>query len=59
VLADGRKVGRISSAAWSPDFGTNVAIGMIRVTHWEPGTDLVVETPDGVRTATVQPHFWN
>ena len=58
VLENGKKVGRISSAAWSPDHDTNVAIGMIRMTHWDPGTELVVEVPDGTRTATVQPGFW-
>ncbi len=54
VFADGERIGRVSSATWSPDFQTNVAIGMIRMTHWEPGTPVVVETPDGVRAATVK-----
>lgn len=54
VYADGERVGRITSAAWSPDFGTNVAIGMIRMTHWKNGTRVEVETPDGMRTATVR-----
>ena len=31
-------VGRVTSAAWSPDMGTNVGIGMVRMTHWKPGT---------------------
>ncbi|MEL7253512.1 MAG: dimethylsulfoniopropionate demethylase [Pseudomonadota bacterium] len=51
-------VGRISSAAWSPDFNTNVAIGMIRMTHWAPGTRLDVDTPDGRRCSLVQSKFW-
>jgi len=59
VLASGRKVGRVSSAAWSPDFSTNVAIGMVRMTHWEPGTRIEVETPDGMRDAVVREKFWN
>ena len=59
VTSGGKTVGRISSCAWSPDFQTNVAIGMVRMTHWDPGTDLVVETPDGPRDATVQESFWN
>ncbi len=58
LTAGERQVGRISSAAWSPDFQTNVAIGMVRMTHWEPGTDLVVETPQGRRAAAVQGRFW-
>jgi len=58
VFANGRKVGHVSSAAWSPDFNTNVAIGMVRMTHWDAGTALEVETPDGMRAATVQEKFW-
>lgn len=53
VRASVEVVGRVSSAAWSPDFGTNVAIGMLRMTHWQPGTPVEVDTPDGLRDATV------
>ncbi len=59
VRANDKVVGRLSSAAWSPDFGVNVGIGMIRMTHWDDGTDVVVETPDGPRAAVVQENFWN
>ena len=58
VLAGGKRVGRISSAAASPDFDTNVAIGMIRMTHWDPGTEFEVDTGEGLRKAVVQPKFW-
>nr|WP_325249240.1 dimethylsulfoniopropionate demethylase [Amylibacter sp.] len=58
VLANGKKVGRISSSAWSPDYKTNVSIGMIRMTHWDEGTSVQVDTPDGLRDATVQQKFW-
>lgn len=58
VFGGGRRVGQITSAIWSPDFMTNVAIGMVRMTHWDSGTLLDVETPDGMRVATVQPGFW-
>lgn len=51
-------VGRVSSAAWSPDFDTNVSIGMVLMTHWNPGTTLTVDTPDGPREAKVQDGFW-
>ena len=51
-------VGRVSSAAWSPDFNTNVAIGMVRMTHWDEGTELTVDTLDGPRQATVHEAFW-
>jgi len=58
VVAGGKKVGRISSAAWSPDFKTTVAIGMIRMTHWDAGTKFEVETPMGMRPAEVMAKFW-
>ncbi len=60
VYADGKRVGQVTSAAWSPDFGVNVAIAMLRMTHWDPATVVEVEThPAGMRRATVQPAFWN
>lgn len=59
LTRQGEQVGRISSAAWSPDFGTNVAIGMVRITHWDAGTELVVHTPEGKRDALVHAAFWN
>lgn len=59
VKAGDRVVGRVSSAAWSPDYDTNVAVGMVRMTHWDPGTRVTVEAPDGVREAEVLEEFWN
>ncbi len=50
--------GQVTSAAASPDFGTNVAIGMVTMAHWYPGTELIVETPEGARQATVKDRFW-
>ncbi|WP_170381205.1 dimethylsulfoniopropionate demethylase [Ruegeria atlantica] len=58
VFADGKRVGQVTSAAWSPDFQSNVSIGMIRLSHWDAGTAVEVETPDGMRRATVQERFW-
>ncbi|NOC90571.1 MULTISPECIES: dimethylsulfoniopropionate demethylase [Ruegeria] len=58
LFASGKRVGQVTSAAWSPDFETNVAIGMVRLSHWDAGTELEVETPAGMRRATVQSHFW-
>ena len=53
VHADGQTVGRITSATWSPDFQTNVAIGMIAASHWDSGTAVDVDTPDGTRLAEI------
>jgi dimethylsulfoniopropionate demethylase len=59
-LMDGdRQVGTVSSAAYSPDFATNVAIGMVRMTHWDAGSELDVLTPNGVQPVTVWETFWN
>jgi dimethylsulfoniopropionate demethylase len=46
-------IGSVTSSVWSPDFNTNVSIGMVRMTHWKTGTRVTVETPAGIRTATV------
>ncbi len=59
LTANGNRVGQVTSAAWSPDFKTNVAIGMVRMTHWDPGTALTVETHEGPRAAVVRAGFWN
>ena len=58
LMAGDRQVGQVTSAAWSPDFDTNVAIGMVRMTHWDAGTTLRVETPAGPRDAVVRETFW-
>ncbi len=58
VFAGGKRVGQVTSAAWSPDFETNVSIGMVRLSHWDAGTEVEVETPDGMRRAIVQKRFW-
>ncbi len=58
-LMDGdRQVGTVSSAAYSPDFATNVAIGMVRMTHWDAGSELDVVTPTGIQPVTVWETFW-
>ena len=58
LMAGEVQVGQVTSAAHSPDFGTGVAIGMVRMTHWAPGTELVALTQDGPRPATVRASFW-
>ncbi|MGI9391364.1 MAG: dimethylsulfoniopropionate demethylase [Boseongicola sp.] len=54
----GQRVGQITSAAWSPDFQTNVSIGMVDKRHRDVGTELDLESPSGPRKATVQNEFW-
>ncbi len=54
----GKPAGFVTSAAWSPDFDTNVAIAMVERAHWEPGSQLRVHTPAGKRGLTVRDCFW-
>lgn len=58
LVAGGRRVGQVTTAARSPDFGTTVAIGMVAQSHWDADTQLEVETPDGMRGAVVREKFW-
>jgi len=58
LIAGDKRVGQVTSAAFSPEFQTNVAIGMVRMTHWDEGTELHVLTPDGARDVTVYDSFW-
>lgn len=58
ILAKGKQVGRMTSAANSPDFGTGVGIGMVKMTHWDPETVVQVQTPDGTLDAVVRETFW-
>ncbi len=54
VTMGGKKVGQVTSAAWSPDFGTNVGLAMIRERAWDPGTELIVHCPDKPRPLLVR-----
>jgi len=58
LTAGETRVGQVTSATKSPDFGTGVAIGIVRMTHWDAGTALTVHTQDGPRRAVVQQTFW-
>lgn len=58
LFADGKPAGQVTSAVWSPDFQTTVAIGMVERSHWAAGTVLEVETQEGMARAEVQAAFW-
>ncbi len=51
VTHDGEPVGRVSSGACSPRFGTNVALGLVRSDLAEPEHGVVVHAEDGERAA--------
>ena len=52
VIADGRQIGSVTSAVWSPRLETNVALGTLGVEHAVDGSAVIVEAPDGARPAT-------
>ncbi len=54
IMSGDEKAGQVTSAAWSPDLNTNVAIGMIDKAHWKIGNKLTVQTPDGTRDCEVR-----
>jgi dimethylsulfoniopropionate demethylase len=58
LMKNGVRVGQVTSAAWSPDFKTNVSIAMVDEGHWDAGTELTVETAQGSRVARVEEGFW-
>ncbi len=59
LLAGKKIVGRVSSATMSPDYNCGVGIGMVRMTHWDDGTELHVKTPDGaLHPVQVKEKFW-
>lgn len=44
-----KKIGRITSPAFSPALGRNVALGYVRREFIEPGTEVFITSPDGSR----------
>lgn len=58
ATTDGKNAGRVSSAALSYDAGYNVGIGLIHKDHWNVGTQLIAQTPDGERKVTIEDKFW-
>jgi aminomethyltransferase len=53
VSAGGTNVGQITSAIYSPRFKKNIGYAIVPVAHAALGTAVVVETPDGTRSAKV------
>jgi folate-binding protein YgfZ len=52
LAIDGKDVGRVTSAAWSPALGRVIGLGYVHRDHTEPGTRLVV-VGDAPLAATV------
>jgi len=47
VHVEGKDVGRITSAVFSPATGRGIALGMLRREHWEPGSRVEVALAGG------------
>ncbi len=58
LTADGQHAGQVGSAAYSPDFNTNIGIAMVEAAYWDAGTTLVVQTPVGPRDVLVRSKYW-
>ncbi|MCH7682210.1 MAG: glycine cleavage system protein T [Gemmatimonadetes bacterium] len=55
VSVDGREVGRVTSAVYSPRLEKNIGYAMVPIESSEIGSTLTVATPAGDRQATVVP----
>ena len=53
VMANGNKVGQITSITWSPRLECNVALGMVELEYAPLGTELTLVAPDAERRATI------
>ena len=53
VMANGKKVGQITSVTWSPRLEYNVALGMVELEFAPLGTELTLVAPDAERRATI------
>jgi aminomethyltransferase len=53
IEKDGKKIGKVTSAVYSPRLKKNIALGMIEVNHSELGNQLDVQTNEGKYSATI------
>lgn len=56
--SNNNKVGSVTSGIWSPDFETNVAIGMVDQNYWNSENLLIADSPQGKRKVIVRENFW-
>ena len=48
VTVDGNSIGFVTTAIWSPRFEANIALAMMDKGYWEPGSQIKVESSDGL-----------
>jgi glycine cleavage system aminomethyltransferase T len=55
VFADGREIGPVTSACYSPRLEKNIGYAMLPIDHAEFGTEVQVQTPSAANRAVVVP----
>jgi folate-binding protein YgfZ len=55
VAADGREVGRVTSAAWSPRAGATIGLGYVQRAHAEPGATLAARAGEALVEVRLEP----
>lgn len=53
ISAANKVVGKVTSAVYSPRLQKNIALAMISTKHTEVGTQLIIDTKNGIRNAVV------
>ena len=53
ISAENKVVGKVTSAVYSPRLHKNIALAMISTKHTEVGTQLIIDTKNGIRNAVV------
>ena len=53
IEKDGKKIGKVTSAVYSPRLKKNIALSMVEVNHSELGNQLDVQTNEGKYSATI------
>jgi len=53
IEKDGKTVGKVTSAVYSPRLQKNIALAMIEISHSELGNQLDIETHEGKYSATI------
>ena len=53
IEKDGKKIGKVTSAVYSPRLKKNIALAMIEINHSELGNKLDIETHEGKYSATI------
>ena len=55
ITANGRPIGRVTSAVYSPRLQKNIALALVDRDHWSLGAKVTIETPRGELSADIVP----